>query len=408
MTLIEAPGVLECRGFELIGYHSLDGRPGFKMALQQLDEHWYLYMGHLWNRGWSVIDVSDPTDPRLCRTIPGPFGTWTSQVQAAGGRLITGLEKPMPGWGVSSEASFEEGALIWDIETDPSDPRLLGSWRTKARGTHRNFYSGGPYAFMAASRPGWIGQGLTIVDISIPESPHEVASWAWPDQEDYNGKGVQQSYLHGPAYVVGDRAYLPYGRVGLVILDVSNILSPQLVSRLSLGDLGGMIGCHSAVPLPGRDLLIINSEAIEEADGDPLNYAFVVDISNEKRPRMISSLPMPKPTKGLPYGNYYAKGGRFGPHNQHHFQGNPAHFDLKEHVLLTYFNAGLRIYDVSDPLQPSEVGWFVPEDPKVRRGTLPTSLVTQFEDVIVDARGYIYCTDKNHGLFVLRWSDGLR
>jgi hypothetical protein len=28
--------------------------------------------------------------------------------------------------------------------------------------------------------------------------------------------------------------------------------------------------------------------------------------------------------------------------------------------------------------------------------------VTQFEDVLVDARGYVYCTDKNHGLFVLR------
>jgi hypothetical protein len=36
------------------------------------------------------------------------------------------------------------------------------------------------------------------------------------------------------------------------------------------------------------------------------------------------------------------------------------------------------------------------------------SLVTQLEDVIVDARGYVYCTDKNHGVFVLRYSPGLR
>ena len=48
-------------------------------------------------------------------------------------------------------------------------------------------------------------------------------------------------------------------------------------------------------------------------------------------------------------------------------------------------------------------GFFVPEDPTVRRGPKPAdALLSQFEDVIVDARGYIYCTDKNHGLFVLR------
>jgi len=110
----------------------------------------------------------------------------------------------------------------------------------------------------------------------------------------------------------------------------------------------------------------------------------------------------------LPYRNYYAKGGRFGPHNQHQPQGNPAHLALEDHILMTYFNAGLRLYDISDPLQPIEAGWFVPEDPRERRGTLPTDLVTQFEDVIVDARGFIYCTDKNHGLFILKYLPGLR
>ena len=30
------------------------------------------------------------------------------------------------------------------------------------------------------------------------------------------------------------------------------------------------------------------------------------------------------------------------------------------------------------------------------------SLETQFEDVLVDVRGNIFCTDKNTGVFVLR------
>ncbi|MGC1214570.1 MAG: hypothetical protein WA890_25335 [Micromonospora sp.] len=402
------PRVLENEGFEVVGYHDLDGHPGFKLALHEQDGRWYLYTGLLWHRGWAVLDVTHPAEPRLCRIIDGPPGTWTIQVQAADGLLVAGLEKPVPGWGVDEDLPFSEGASFWDVRTDPTNPERLGEWSTGATGTHRNFYAGGRYAFMAATRPGYIGHGLAVVDVSDPVHPRDVSFWALPEQLDDHGQGVHQAYLHGPAYVRGDRAYLSYGRMGLVILDISDITALRLVSRLDFGDLANWLGCHSAVPVPGHDLLVVNSEAIEEGDRDPLNYAFIVDISEETAPRIISSLPMPKPSNGLPYRNYYRKGGRFGPHNQHHHQGNPAHFELRDHVLMTWFNAGLRIYDISDPLQPAEVGWFVPEDPRERHGTLPTSLVTQLEDVIVDARGYIYCTDKNHGLFVLRYSPGLR
>jgi len=406
MSPTDAPRILENSGFELIGYNDLAGRPGFKLALTEQSGRWYLYTGHLWQRGWSVIDVTDPADPRVLRTIPGPEGTWTIQVQAADGLLITGLEKPMPGWGIGDDEPFEEGAVIWDIATDPSDPVPVGTWRTGATGTHRNFYAGGRYAYMTATSPDWIGHGLAIVDVSDPARPRTVSTWAWPEQID-DGNGVQQAYLHGPAHVEGDRAYLPYGKVGLVILDVSDVEDPHLVSRLDFGDLGSVLGCHSAVPLPGRDLLVVNGEAIEEGARDALNYAYVVDISDDAHPRVAAALPMPIPGAGLGYANYYEKGGRFGPHNQHHFQGNPAHLELRRHVLMTYFNAGLRLYDVGDPLQPVEVGRFVPADPEQRLGALPHDLVTQFEDVIVDARGNIYCTDKNHGLFVLRYRDGL-
>jgi hypothetical protein len=402
-----APGVLENQGFEWVGYHDLGARPGFKMALQEQAGRWFLYVAHLWHPGWSILDITNPAAPRLCRTIDGPAGTWTIQVQAAQGRLVTSLEQPVAGWGFAEGARFDEGALIWDIEADPIDPRLLGAWRTGATGTHRNFYAGGRYALMAASRAGYVGHGLSIVDISDPGRPREVSFWAWPGQRNDRGQGRRQAYLHGPAYVCGTRAYLSYGKVGMVTLDISDVASPRLVSVLSLGDLGSVLGCHSAVPVPDRDLLIINSEAIEEGSGDALNYAYVVDISNDEAPRVISSFPLPTPRKGLEYDSYYNKGGRFGPHNQHHYQGNRAHLAMRDHVLLTYFNAGLRLYNISDPLQPVEIGWFVPDDPRERRGTLPSVLVTQFEDVVVDARGYIFCTDKNHGLFILRYGGTL-
>ena len=74
-------------------------------------------------------------------------------------------------------------------------------------------------------------------------------------------------------------------------------------------------------------------------------------------------------------------------------------------IYLTYFNAGLRVFDVKDPISPKETGWFIPPQPLKRYGPQPPNdLVQQSEDVLVDTRGYIYLDDKHWGLFILRYS----
>ena len=48
---------------------------------------------------------------------------------------------------------------------------------------------------------------------------------------------------------------------------------------------------------------------------------------------------------------------------------------------------------------------FLPPDPRQRYGVFPKGkLVAQTEDVLVDTRGYIYVTDKNQGLFILKYT----
>ena len=69
---------------------------------------------------------------------------------------------------------------------------------------------------------------------------------------------------------------------------------------------------------------------------------------------------------------------------------------------MTYFNAGMRIFDISDPRLPREVAYFVPPVPQDRRGTLPKTMAPQSEDLLVDRRGYIYISDKNHGVYIVR------
>lgn len=399
----EHPPVAELSGFEVVGYHDLDGDPAFKLALQEAGGRWLLYLTHFWRSGWSVLDVTDPTRPELVHRMDGPDETWTYQVQVADGIMVTALERPSPGWGFDATRTEKVGVYIWDVATDPVRPILLAHHDTGGRGTHRNHWAGGRYAYLACQPDGYVGNILVVLDLEDPAAPREAGRWWWPGQWVAGGETPEHEfYLHGPAYVAGDLAYLPYGRAGMVILDLADPTRPELLSRLSFGDFGSNLGCHSAVPYaPG--IVVANNEAIAELADEPLNYAVTVDVRDPAAPRILGWVEHPRPSAGLGLASYRTKGGRFGPHNQHHPQGLACLSDDPTTLYLTWFNAGLRAYDLSDPAEPRETAHFVPADPTVRRGPKPeTALVAQTEDVLVDARGYVYCSDKNLGVFVLR------
>jgi hypothetical protein len=403
---VRAP--VEARGVELVGYAHVDGRPAFKLALQVVDGRWFLYCGHLWHSGWSIVDVTDPTRPDFLRFLPGPANTWTSQVNVAHGLMVTNLASiPVPYGGDSSQPN-EETAFIWDVR-GPTAPQRLAQVRFGGTGGHRHFWAGGTYVHMTANVAGFQNYLYVIVDVSEPASPREVGRW-WLDGQ---GPGeeprptVAGISLHGPPYVVGDRAYLSYGGAGMVILDISDVTSPRLVSQFRVAPPfhGGLYGAgvHTVRPLPRRGLAVVHGEAHDEGCHDPLDFCGIVDISDETAPRLVSTFPVPRPSPGLRYSSYCDKGGRFGPHNSVMPQGSPFVEDRDDVIYMTWFNAGLRIFDISDARHPAEVAWFVPADPPSRVGPMPANaLVTQSEDVIVDTRGFIYVTDKNQGIHILR------
>ena len=115
----------EANNMEPIGYSALDNRKGaFKMAIKKANGHWYLYMGHLWHYGWSIVDVTDPKDPKFVKTVPGPGNTWTIQMTLHDNIMVTALEKSSLAWGADPNKPNDEGVLMWDI-SDPINPRQL-------------------------------------------------------------------------------------------------------------------------------------------------------------------------------------------------------------------------------------------------------------------------------------------
>ena len=397
----ETPKGYFAQNIETVGYHDLNNKPAFKLAMQEVNNRWYLYLAHLWHRGWSILDVTDPTAPEFCTFVPGPENTWTIQIQVAEGKMITGLERIAPGWGGTDGQSFAEGFFIFDVSA-PTKPRQLGHFQTGSTGTHRNFYDGGRFVHAAAGAPGLSGKIYRIVDIADPAKPREVGRFSLPEQGNGAASGGLKFSCHGPAHIEGNRAYLSYGDGGGIILDVSDFSEPKMISQLAFRGITATQGIHTYLPLARRKIALINDEAIRENGDENLNMAGIVDISDEKRPRMLSLFPLPEPASESELKNFYEKAGRFGPHNHHHPNHQPCLEDRDDIAYLTYFNAGLRIYDIRDPRQPKEIGYFVPADPLTRNGLKPSRLVAQSEDVIVDRRGYIYLSDKNHGIHILR------
>jgi hypothetical protein len=377
------------------------------MAIKKVNGRWYLYMGHLWHYGWSIVDVTDPREPKFLKTVPGPGNTWTIQMTLHDNIMITALEKSSLAWGADPNKPNEEGILIWDI-SDPVNPRQLSHWKTGATGTHRNSYPGGKYAYLSAAVPGFSSNILVILDISDPAHPKEAGRWWMPGQKAGEAKPEGPEGFHGPANISPDgkmasMAYSP----AVVNLDISDAANPKLIGKLNFSppfNAAGAPSLHSVLPLWDRNLLHVNSEAIAERCNEALNFAGLIDNRNPARPRLISLFPVPIPPKGAPYKNFCEKGGRFGPHNVNQEIHLPDVEKPGNLIYLTYFNAGLRIYDIKDPLLPAESGWFIPPQPSERAGPLPRDLVTQTEDVLVDTRGYIYVTDKQWGLWILRYT----
>ncbi len=406
MSVAFPPGKAWAKNFVPISYIGLEDRPGFKMAIHRAGDRWYLYTAHFWHPGFSIIDITDAAKPRFVRYVEGPGNTWTLQVQVAESRMITSLERIPDGWGGDAKGSYEEGFFIWDL-ADPENPQKLGHYRTGGDGTHRNYYDGGRYVHTTALPPGYEGHIYQIVDIADPANPKEISRWWRKGQWVAGGEGGVPfgTLLHGGAYVKGERAYLPYSAGGFVILDISDVRAPKMISDLPFSPpFQSFIAVHSAVPLTKRPIVVVNSEAIAENCSEPLGYAGIVDIKDETRPRLISLFPLPHPPAGMPVRNFCEHPGRFGPHNQHQPQFQDVLFQDEDLVFLTYFNAGLRAFDISDERMPKEIGYFIAPDPQVRRGPLPAGgLATQSEDVVIDRRENIFVSDKNHGIYVLKF-----
>lgn len=401
----------DAENVRLVGHSDLQGRDALQVVLKGS----YAYVGHHrgrernpltgvveWN-GTTILDVSNPKLPKIIKHLPGYEGAESRAVQVAE-RYFDGRDYLLR----NQESGRFTGFEVWDI-TDRASPTLV-SKIGGLNAAHKGWWDAQTgYAYLSGIWPGWKGQHLIIYDLKNPYTPQFVSNWGLPGQSPGGqGNGVS---LHHPV-ISGDRAYLSYLQGGdVVILDIADKGQPKMIAHINY--LPPSSKSHTTVPFPPlrgdgfnrgethpKQVLVVSEEALSHGCHETRPQIYILDATDEKKTRLISTFKVPD-------GDFCDRGGRFGPHQIAETKDGEIIGGSLFYV--AYFNAGLRIVDISDPFNPKEVGHYIPASGGTGKEGRGSKKVIQTNDVDLDGRGLIYITDRaGAGLHILEFTGKMR
>ncbi len=278
-------------------------------------------------------------------------------------------------------SSRRNGIVLLDL-SEPASPTVLSEYSETLTGGVHVIYVDGDYVYATNNGTG----DMHVVSIADPRNPREVGRW---------GLDTPGRYLHD-VWVDDGLAYLAYWDDGMVVLDVGNGMKggspedPAFVSQLTYRTRvqGRQYGnTHQAIPYTnsaGNSYIFVGDEIIlREAGADPrsevppLGYVHVVDASDIENPRIV--------------GRYEVENA--GAHNM---------WIENDRLYIAYYNAGLRVVDVSGELegdlraQGRELAVFAPQSDEAFVPGRTNTWSPRLYD------GYLFASDMYSGLWITR------
>ena len=392
---------------KLLAHHELAGFGGMGegMAMQQAkDGRRILWMAHeSAPKNFTGVDVSDPANPKLVVQTDLPHMQMRSNSLDVVGDLMA------VAYQTKDVGMRPAGVDLFDIST-PEAPKLISHFDCSgpySRGVHAVWFVDGRFIHMAAGAPDFQphnpkdDQFYRILDVSNPSKPVEAGRWWFPGTRE--GDAAPPPPRLAEKFDVGfrvhnsnvfperpARAYIGYIDGGSVVLDIGDLGNIRPVSRWNHSPpFNGFT--HTVLPLFSRDLWIVSDECVQDNGADWPKLVWVVDARNEANPVPIGTFPAP------PYATFAKRGGRFGAHNLHENLPVATSFRSDTIIIGSFFNAGVRVYDTSDPFKVEEIAYYVPGAPKLS----PAGAI-QLNDVYVDERRIVYTVDRfAGGLYIL-------
>ena len=330
------------------------------------------------SQGVQVIDVSNPARPKLARSLDTRafhVGTWESLKVNEQGTMLAGA-----GVGTLTGAGKLD---LYDI-TDCANPKLLnkaanGDSAPVTNMSHEGEWSPDGKTYWTTSTA--LGT-VSAIDVSDPTKPKSL----------YFG-GSTVFVNHGMSFNAdGTRMYLAsIFPAGIAILDVSDIQNRKASNRRvrQIAKIGWKDGSITQKALPvtikGRPYLI----AIDEYGGEGMGGALrFIDISNETNPVIVSHIRLAIQLKeNAETAKQDTAGNGLFSYDAHYCS-----VDRKADptaLACGYFQSGIRVFDIRDPLKAREIAYFNPPAQTGKNTQLPGSdhAFSPAFGTIMDAKG---------------------
>jgi hypothetical protein len=444
----------EARNMRLVGSNDLQARSAYQPIIHRIGDRYIAFIGHHGGtqavpkpvnpmngqgefNGTSVLDVTDPKQPKYLTHIPGMEGLG----EQGGGQMVRACDgKALPKGDPNAVYLLRtfggRAHEIWNV-ADPAKPQLI-TRIPSGKDTHKSWWECDTgIAYLVSGLENWRIRRMTdIYDLSDPAKPVKIREYGIAGQEP-GATGTVPTEVHGMYSTgpKGNRIYFAYGtnKGGVMqIVDREKLLNgpkeptPENLRYPVIGqlDMTPLNGAHSVIPLgkmkiaefakdaagSERDMIMIVDESLvnECQAAETRQMVWFVDATVESRPMVVSNFNVPQAA-----GNFCSRGGRFGAHSANE---SAAPVYRQKIAVVTWFNAGVRAIDIRDPYSPKEVGYFIPPitEATTQRcikvdGQDRCKVAIQSNNLETDDRGYIYVVDRaNTGLHILELTGDAR
>jgi hypothetical protein len=340
--------------------------------------------------GVNVIDMSDPAKPKLTARLV------TGAMNSPHESLVVSRKRGLLAAVVGGPATNVGVLDIYDASKDCRKPELRSSTPMGLLG-HESGISPDGRTFYSASPA---GETLVAVDISNPTVPVPVSIY----RVDSHGLSIRGD---------GNRAYVAGTGSGLHILDTSEVQSRK--SNAEMKEISNLTWPTMSIPQNAIPVTIKGRRYVVEIDEfgtlDKVGAGRIIDIANERKPRVVSDLRLevhqPK--------NFAAIENDNGAQNP--LQGYAGHYcNVPKRVdpgivACSYILSGLRIFDIRDPERPRELAYYNgPVQPRIipSGGIVPPpSNWAMSSPSFVPKRGEIWYTDGLSGFYAVRVAKGV-
>ena len=354
-------------------------------------------------KNFSGVDVTDPKNPKLIVQTDLPHMSLRSNSLDVVGNILA------VAYQASKVGIKPAGVDLFDVSV-PESPKLISHFDCSgphSRGVHALWFVDGETIHMSAGSGDFEptnpldDQFYRILDVRNRSKPMEIGRWWYPGTRVGDSvpppqrlKGIFDTGFRAhntnvfPSHP--DKAYVGYIDGGGFVLDISKPSDIKVISHWNHSPpLNGFI--HTVLPLFDRNLWIVSDECVQDGGLDWPKLVWVLDSRDEKNPVPLGTFPTPE------LDAFVKRGGRYGAHNLHENLPGPCSFVSDTLIIGTFFNAGVRVFDTSNPFRVEEVAYYVPAAPKLS----PAGAI-QLNDVFVDDRRIVYTVDRfTGGLYIL-------